>query len=370
MKLPPKSVTVNPDGSAIAKVYINGRRHQKKLSTRKLAEDWLAKQKLELERDEIYGRGDRILFSTLVSQYRKEKTKAKSSTDRDKYILDRVLPWFKKNDVEYVADITKGLMSEYEGHRRTAGVIQRTINIDIKQTAAILNHALKRDRIKYNPLAAYPYQSDAAPFARVLSSKEIDALLGACRGFENMMIYTALTLGMRNEEVIYLEFSDVKNNIVHLGKKMVWDINKGKREWNPKWGRERWTPLNKEYVNDELLIKFFSGKKSGYCFPNPRYKDGRPMDRSRFLKIVKRAALKAKIKDWREINAHTLRHTHISFMVARVGLDKSITIRHIMDYVGINDYKTLMGYTKAVKGLSSNLPDPTRFPWQKQVTKK
>ena len=65
-----------------------------------------------------------------------------------------------------------------------------------------------------------------------------------------------------------------------------------------------------------------------------------------------------------EITPHTLRHTHISYMVAR-----GLNLRTIMDAVGIDDYRTLLIYSQAVKNLKKNLPDPSRLPWQKTAKK-
>lgn len=375
--LPAKSIKENPNGTWKAEWYVNRRRRQKTFSSHRLASDWLSKKRLESERGEVYDIKNKIPISDIIDLYKKNVEKSAASIERDGFIRARWLQWLPAAGIRYVSDLSKREIADYERHRRKDKVGQRTINIDIKYLNAALNYAWKIDEIDYNPIAKYPYKREDSNFQRFLTFQEIDAILLQSRqdGLYDA-VYTGLTLGLRCEEICFLERSDLKDGQIQLRKKDVWFIHQGKkknRKWAPKWSRERWVSLNEEYANDHYIDKIM-GSADGYCFPHRCYDDGRPYTRDffakAFRKIVDRARITVNgqqrpIDNAKEINVHTLRHTHISYMVARVGLDKNINLRNIMENVGIGDLKTLIRYTKVVKNLGKNLPDPTHFPWQK-----
>ena len=332
--------------------------------------------RLRRERERVHGKENNIPLQDLIEDYRKDVKKSDNSNARDKLILERWNKFFKNNRIKYVSDLDKKVIKKYERLRledivpgdEGKTISQRTANIDIKLLNAVLNHAWKYDAIAYNPIAKYPYAKESPSLQRYLRINEIEAILEEARRRELFDIfYAILTLGMRAEEACFLQYGDIEHKTVaHIRPKRVWFFNdSGKRvveDWAPKWNKERRTDFGKNYIDDDYLQEALSrGKSDEYCFPRPDRK-GQPFTRHTLYDAFSAIARATKILD---ANIHTLRHTHISYMVARIGLDKRITFPAIMDNVGISDLKTLMGYTKTVKGLAQTWKDPLKFPWQK-----
>ena len=383
--VPKKSLKKNKNGTVTVYTYPNRRRVQRTFATRRLAEDYWINFHLQRQKERVYGerRDNHVLIQDVFKMYRKGVIKSPRSIIRDDWILKRFNDWMGLKKIYYVDQLKKDKVKEYEQHRLNQGVKQRTVNIDLDFLNAALNYAWKMDRIAFNPMGRYPFAPDGHHFEKVPTIKELNAILdsSAASGYYNAF-YTALTLGLRAEEICYLQFGDIQGNKVQLKEKTIWEIvkdKKVKRTWAPKWYRQRggrWIYLDKNYVKDTYLQKILKdGAGSAYCFPDPDYTDGRPLNGNKlyktFKKIVKKATVKddsnrdVPIHDHEKINVHTLRHAHVSYMVARAGKDPNVSIPIIMENVGINDFETMRRYTQAVKDLADNLPDPTRFPWQK-----
>lgn len=350
--IPAKSIQKNPNGTFTAFYYVNRRRRQKTFSSKRLAEDFLLKQRLDREKDEIYGKSNDVSIIPLIKEYRREVKKSHNSMKRDDLIEERVVRWLNERSVSKVSHLNKSVFAGYEKWR--GDVSYRTIEIDMKFLVAALNHAWRYDKIAFNPLAKYRYKSMPPPFSRFLELEEIQSLLKAAKAIGiHDIIYCSLTCGMRSEELCFLESSDYKGGMIHLRKKTI-DLPDGRAEWEPKWGKERWTDLGRDYANDKYLQRIFK-QSSGLVFTNK----GKMFTRDALHHRVKKACKESGITRYSEINVHTLRHTHITYAVAR-----GINLRTIMGNVGINDFSTLLRYTQAVRNLGRNLPSKKRFPWQ------
>lgn len=376
------AIRENKTGSFTAIWYVNRRPKEKTFSTRRLAEDFLDHIRLKKERDEVYGsRANDVKISDLMQQYLQEVRKAPKTKINTIAALNRWEAWFDQKKIRKVYDLNKAVIREYENYRASDNIrkknngktslqpiTQRTVNIDIRTMIALLNHAWRYDRIDFNPIAKYPLSPEKKKFDRYLSLSEIKKILEKSREFGLYdIIYAFLTLGLRSEEACFLRHSDAKDGHIYLGSKKVWRTNHGTKEtlsWTPKWGKERWVYYDENYANDHYLKNLFEQKKNGYVFPHAQYSDGRPWRPDVLRTKFKKACVDARIDRPDEITIHSLRHTHISYAVARVGKDPNISIPLIMENVGHRDLKTLQGYMKAVKSLAKNLPDPKRFPWQ------
>lgn len=338
--------------------YEDRKPKQRTFSTRRLAQDHIAHMRLQKERKVVYGPDNRIPLLTVIEQYCKEKDRCPAIKERDIVLFDRWKVWFAQKNIKFVNQINKGKIREYESSR--VGVSQRTINIDIKTLAAALNHAVRYDRATFNPLAQYPYKPDKSSFQRFLTAEEIDLILHHS-GPERDILYTMLTMGLRSQEACFLRYCDVKNNMVHIGKKTI-SVNREIIQWVPKWKKERYSSFDADYANDDFLKSRLGGRADKeFCFLRP---NGEVYDRHylhfRFKRILKAAGILYP----EELKPHTMRHTHVSYMAARVSCDPKITIPIVMANVGIGDLKTFLVYMQVVRNLGKNLPDPLSFPWQ------
>lgn len=330
------SIKSNISGSYTAVFYDKRRRRRKTFTTHKLAEMFLSKKRLEKENDFVFGRTNKLGVEQLFKDYLSEVKKSAESVERDKHILRRWKEFLSYFNIKSVSQINKGLIADYEKRRKEDGVCQRTVNIDLRFLDAAINHALKFDRIAFNPIAKYPYKPDNKPFGRYLTAQEIELLL-VNSGSHFDAIYTLLATGMRTSELCNLEGKDVKDGIIHIRPKKIKGVL-----WSPKWGRERFITIN-DYVKDSYINSVLD--KQGLIFPE--YHQSRDL----LYKTLKRIIMKSGIEKPQEVCTHTLRHTHISHMVAN-----NVNLRLIMSNVGINDFKTLLRYTQAVPVSNNGLP--------------
>jgi len=354
------AIIKNPSGTFTAVYYVNRRPRQETFLTYKNAELFLMKKTLERESRVIHGPTNEAGLDELIEDYLAEVKKSKASQERDRYILPKLKAWLLKYGVTTVNHINKDIISRYDSYR-TKSVSQRTVNIEIRLLSAILNHAWKNDRIASNPIGNYKYKADEKPFPRWLTAQEINAILEKAKEYDCFPIFYAfLTCGLRLTEATYLQGSNIEGNLIHIKGKVV-----NGEAWNPKWNRERWIELGKDYLDDKYLLKYLkSVNNDAFCFTHRHYQDSRKYPERTVQKLFKTILRSAKIRNIEEISVHTLRHTHVSYAVARVGLDKRFSLRTIMENVGIGDYETLLRYSQAVRGLTENLPHPKRFPWQ------
>jgi hypothetical protein len=115
-----------------------------------------------------------------------------------------------------------------------------------------------------------------------LTETEIDSLLEAATSTFRPIIYTFVKTGLRRNELLHLEWSDI-----NFKKKQIQVINK--RDYSTKNYRERYLPI------DDKLIEIFQSRERGrskYVFPT---KTG-SIRKNNLLREVKRTAQKAGIK--------------------------------------------------------------------------
>lgn len=336
--------------------YVNRIKKKKTFKSLKVARDFEAKMRIDKERELVYGRDNKVLIKDLIDDFLTLKKKKASSVDRDKLSLRHIEDYLNDKGVLSVNNLSKDLLRRYEVTRRDK-VKQRTINLETGALIAVLNFALRNDRIASNPLAFYEKPKTTPKFKRYLTEQEIELIYHQLPDqISKDIFYTLITLGLRSSELCHLKYSDYKDGVLHLAQKEIDD-----EEWSPKWHMERFVHVRHGYISDSRIERILSTTTNGadnYVFLN---KLRVRFDRNHLYRKFKRLFLEMKgLKNPNELNLHTCRHTHITYAVAR-----GINIRTIMENVGINDYKTFMRYSKAVVGLRENLIDKNCFFWQR-----
>jgi len=345
------SITKLPTGKFQVRWQEEGKNRKKSFPTMRLASLFESKKELDTAEEGIFGKNinDEVTIETLIKEHREQKQKKENSKLRDDFSLSKILEYLNKIGIKYLSDLTKQHIRSYETERLKTAT-QRTANIDIITLQAVLNFAVDNDRILYSPIKNFKKTKITKKEKRFLYPDEIELILDNCPSSEDRdMIYMILTMGLRISEVLNFQKSDYKNGIAHI---------RIKETWSPKWDKERKISIDADYCNDKKIPKIFKRpkKQSGLIFTNES-EDllNRSTIRNRFDRIV----VKAGINKPKEITLHTLRHTHISYAVAR-----GINLRTIMENVGISSYEVLLGYSHTVKGLDKNIPDKSKFPWQ------
>lgn len=109
-----------------------------------------------------------------------------------------------------VAQVSTEVMVAYRKNRLAAGMTVRTINMEAGALSTMLNYGVKQGYIGSNPLAklgALP--DDDAKEGRALSPDEVSRLLDASTPHYRPIWYAFLVTGLRRDELVDLQFTNV-----------------------------------------------------------------------------------------------------------------------------------------------------------------
>jgi integrase len=183
-------------------------------------------------------------------------------------------------------------------------------------------------------LAHHEFPAYKAQDASMYSDETIDAWKGAATVDERDIIEFFLATGFRDEEVGYIEWSDINwaNKTVNVHAKARTATRPW--SWTPKDGESRAVDIP---LSDELIARLKARKErhaaqkcalifpSGVCKPNEH-----------LLRIVRRAAKRAGITE--RVALHTIRKTVGSNLAEKYG------VVFAMDVLGHSDIKTTQNY--------------------------
>lgn len=198
--------------------------------------------------------------------------------------------------------------------KRLQEVSKATINKELNTIKAAFNKAVEWGYLDKNPLKSVKRFKEPKRLPRFFSLQEIKLFLGAIEDpWLKSAVYLLLFTGMRRDELIHLEWSDLdlKRGVLHV---------QPKADWNPKDYEARVIPLNNQ-VKELLLSLLRTGD-------NRVIGNRRPTSLSR---VFKRALRKVGIKD---ASLHTLRHTYASHLVMS-GVDVA-TVQKLLGHSKIN----------------------------------
>ncbi len=225
---------------------------------------------------------------------------------------------FKENaKAIYLHEVTPTLMENYKS-KRLQTVAIRTVNLELVTVKAMFNRAVEWKMINENPIKSVKkIKSPISKTIHFLEKLEIEKLLENANSVVYPIIYTFLKTGMRRDELVFLEWSDIdwKNKQIKI-------INKEVR--NPKGQKERYIPMDDKLIN---ILKSLPRNGSSFVFSTP---EGKPRVNN-LNREVKKVAAKAGIK--KNINLHMLRHSFASHLVMG-GVDLS-TIQRLLGHSSI-----------------------------------
>ncbi|MEK7449665.1 MAG: tyrosine-type recombinase/integrase [Planctomycetota bacterium] len=278
---------------------------------------------------------------------------------RNQTVINNFLNFLEKKHpyIAKLSRVTPGVIEDYKIFRRsllsedgTHKIKKRTINLEVSSLKTYLNKAVTWDMLNINPLQKVEYvKVDDAKKIRSLTAKEVNRILEKCPTWFYPVVYTALYMGMRQGELIHLEWSDID----FVGKRIR---IKQKDGWAPKSSgksiRERSIPISRFLV--DFLKKHKKKTKSkddNWVFHGPDGKQLKPELR----KVLIRVAKKCGINDVTQI--HALRHTYATHLV-KSGVD----LPTVQSMMGHADIRTTMRYaevfeehrTKAAEKLEYN----------------
>jgi len=217
---------------------------------------------------------------------------------------------------------------------RTKGLRERSVARGLAALRAFFNFLIEEEAITTNPISLVDAPRASALLPKFITVEEVNKLLaapdrGKNRGLRNAaMLELLYATGLRVSELVNLHLEDL-----HL--------EDGYTRVTGKGDKERLVPMGNSAR--ETLKLYISGARalllgktvSSHVFMS---RNGKPMTRQGFWKIIKRYALKAGIST--AITPHTLRHSFATHMLAN-GAD----LRAVQAMLGHSDISTTQIYT-------------------------
>lgn len=263
--------------------------------------------------------------------YRK---RLKSVVENIKRFLREKRPYLTK-----LSQLRPAVGEEYQRHRltETSGnaarpVTRRTINIEVSSLKTMLNQAVKWDMLSENPMTAVEYlKEEDSKKVRALTEEEVQRLLDAASGWFRPVLLTAIYSGLREGELITLEWDDVDFDVgaLHI---------RGKLGWIPKSSgrsvRERDVAIPKDLTDYLRELKEASRHKDNWVFHNKDGEQLKPGLRKALMALTRKCG-------FREVTQfHALRHTYATHLIKAC---KDVTVAQAQ--LGHADIRTTMKYS-------------------------
>lgn len=293
--------------------YISGRRKREKISkNRKLAENVLAKRRVEIAEGrylDVRKEKKRWKFTDFADEYYKYHCANMKSRKKTHEVHLRVLRAYFKD--KYLDQISVMDVEKFKT-KRINEVSPATVNRALSCLKSLFNKAIAWEKFDgMNPVCKVKLLKENNKRLRYLEKEEIERLLAVCDESLKPVVVVALNTGMRLGEILGLKWQDVdfRRGIIYL--------------LRTKSGDKREIPMN------ELVRRALTGVRkhpsSEYIFC---HKDGNP--RKTVRKSFSTAMKKSNIENFR---FHDLRHTFASHLVM-AGIDLN-TVRELLGHADL-----------------------------------
>jgi len=257
----------------------------------------------------------------VVTRYLEQVETLKKLNTYRKYqaVLRRFARYFEGRSVETIpiADL-----NAYIVHlKRDEGMSANTV---LHNTIIIAQFFKRQGRGGITRLLDLPERITTLP--REYRQEDLDGFLRACDDFERALFYTFLLTGFREQEVMYLSWSDV-----NLDLRTVRVTAKPQLGFYAKRWEEREVPIAAHLV--DVLRNHVKREHSRFVFPSPTgNRDQHMLDRCKA--VAKRAGLAAE-----QFDLKTFRSTYATRML-RAGFD----VRTVQHWMGHKSLETTMRY--------------------------
>ena len=217
-------------------------------------------------------------------------------------------------------------LEAYKKKRKSDGVTDTTINIDVRTLKAAMELAKDWNLVKENPFGNAKQIKASAKSKAHFNDEEIVKLLGAIRydWFKRIVRFAILT-GLRRGEILNLTWGDVDS----AGGTITIESSAGYRV---KGGKMRKIPLSSEAL--AVLAEISPGKKGQKVFLNDK---GESPTEDRVTKKFKEVVRSARLSG--DLHFHSLRHT-FGTKAANSGVSSNV-LKAVMGHANI---KTTEGY--------------------------
>jgi len=273
-------------------------------SDKRLAEAILSKVKVQIVEGQFFEvREERErTFRELMERYTQERSagKAGKSAIRDRGALNHLLPVFGKL---VLADVSPKRLAAYKVQRRLEQAAPATINKELQLVRHAFNLAMREwEWCRENPMHRVSMEKVHNEVDRWLTQQEEERLLAVSSPWLREFIVFALNTGMRQGEILNLQWQDVDFT------RSILVVMKSKN------GTRRTIPLNTTVYELLAAKQAAAGESNGPVFTTPL---GNELKVRFLVREFCEARDRAGIPDFR---FHDLRHTFATRLVQR-GID-------------------------------------------------
>ena len=225
-------------------------------------------------------------------------------------------------NVEDMSKITVSDISNFYDYAANQQWSNNTLNLKMMAIKLFVKYLISENGIKTKAFDKIHKLPEDTKATRALTEDECNLILNYMNkhrtNSRNFTLFNfILDSGLRKFEYIKLRLSDLKDNKLFVvgkrGKKC--DILL----------RQETIELLKKYVNNEraeIMAKY--NQKHDYIFVS---NTGKQMDRTSFLKSIKKYAKEVGIKDWGNVTVHGIRHSGLSIFYNKTKDIKATAIR-------------------------------------------
>lgn len=268
------------------------------------------------------------LFTEFL-EYCKTNNRSPATIKRYTAVIDNFKEYLVKHPhITKLSQVDVKLIEDYKTFRKSKGqdASDTTVNIEITVLKSIWNMAMQSGYTNANPFKNVKSIKVTEKFERFLTFQESDKLLENTDEWLYPIFYTFLKTGMRKQELMNLEWSDVDFERRKIKIRV-------KVDWTPKTS-EREIPMT-----DGLKGVLLNLKKKAIGNLVFHDGDGQMIAINRLRIELKKVTKKAGFPDVTKL--HTLRHSFASHCAM-----KGINMPTLQQFMGHTDIATTMIYAK------------------------
>ena len=283
-----------------------------------------------------------------VQWFRKRKSIAGYRSCPEEYLLKLELKRYANSTVRTYVCFFEMFINHYKDKELNAinesdirAFLQKLVHRNVSNS--YLNQCINAIKFYYEVVLGMPnrfYEIERPrkeyKLPTIISKEEVLSIIGSTNNIKHKCIIELLySSGLRRSELLNLKLEDVDS------KRMLIKVQ------GSKGNKDRHTLLSQTVLED-LRLYFREWKPREYLFEGQR--GGRYSAQS-VLKIVKEAALKAKIKQ--SVTPHVLRHSFATHL-----LESGVDLRQIQVLLGHGSSKTTEIYTHVATNTFKNIKNP------------
>lgn len=263
-----------------------------------------------------------------------EKGLARNTIESYSLDIARFLDFLKRNDIHTLSGIDTPVIIKHIIDLRESGLEPRSRARHLAALRGFFRYLVKEKVISNDPSRIIDIPKTGLHLPDVLTVEEITALMDAPdtkkhKGVRDAaMIELTYAAGLRVSELVHLEMVHV-----HLEAGFIRVFGKGSKERIIPIGSYAKTKVE-TYINQARPLLLKNGVSPYLFFA----REGKPMTRQGFWKLLNKYALTAKIQ--KHLTPHTLRHSFATHL-----LEGGADLRSVQTMLGHADISTTQIYT-------------------------